>query len=161
MRVGIGYDAHRLVEGRTLVLGGVEIPHSKGLLGHSDADVLVHAICDAVLGAVGKGDIGAHFPDTDGRFKGILSLKLLDAVSETALKNGFKCANVDSAVVAQQPKLAPYIEQMKNNIAACLKIPVEDVNIKATTTEGMGFEGRQEGISAQAVVLMVKTGYRL
>ncbi len=161
MRVGIGYDAHRLVEGRALVLGGVNIPHRLGLLGHSDADVLVHAVCDAVLGAIGKGDIGSHFPDTDDRFKGVLSLELLESVSETARLCGFKCANVDTVIIAQQPKLAPHIAQMSANIAACLNIPVDNVNVKATTTEKMGFEGRQEGISAQAVVLMVTSSYRL
>jgi 2-C-methyl-D-erythritol 2,4-cyclodiphosphate synthase len=154
MRIGIGYDAHRLVEGRALVLGGVNIPHSLGLLGHSDADVLLHAISDAVLGAVGLGDIGRHFPDTDPAWKGADSRKILEAVCGMAREKGYSCGNVDAVVVAQKPKLAPYMGDMRINVAECLGIPVEDVNIKATTTEGLGPEGRCEGISAQAVVLM-------
>ena len=154
MRVGLGYDVHRLVEGRDLILGGVKIPFSKGLLGHSDADVLVHAISDAVLGAVGMGDIGKHFPDTDSRFKDISSLKILKSVQALAEQKGFCCANMDAVIVAQKPRLADYVDEMRQHIAAGLKIHHSDVNIKATTTEGLGFEGRQEGISAQAVVLM-------
>ncbi len=154
MRIGIGYDAHRLVEGRALVLGGVTIEHSLGLLGHSDADVLLHAISDAVLGAVGLGDIGRHFPDTDPAWKGADSRKILEAVCALAREKGYSCVNVDAVVVAQQPKLAPYMDVMCSNVAACLNISVEHVNIKATTTEGLGPEGRCEGISAQAVVLM-------
>jgi len=154
MRVGLGYDVHRLVEGRDLILGGVKIPFSKGLLGHSDADVLVHAIIDAVLGAVGMGDIGRHFPDTDSRFKDISSLNILKSVQALAEQKGFCCANVDAVIVAQKPKLADYMDEMRQHIAAALKVHNSDVNIKATTTEGLGFEGRQEGISAQAVVLM-------
>ena len=156
MRIGIGYDAHRLVEGRALVLGGVTIEHSLGLLGHSDADVLLHAISDAVLGAVGLGDIGRHFPDTDPAWKGADSSKILEAVCGMAREKGYSCGNVDAVVVAQQPKLAPYMDVMCGNVAACLNISVEQVNIKATTTEGLGPEGRCEGISAQAVVLMMK-----
>ena len=154
MRAGIGYDAHRLVEGRPLILGGVTIPHEKGLLGHSDADVLLHAICDALLGAAGLGDIGKHFPDTDPAYKGISSLKLLEAVGEKISRAGFSCANVDAVIVAQKPKLSPYMDDMKSNIAAALRIASDLVSIKATTTEGMGFEGRGEGISAQAVATL-------
>jgi len=154
MRIGIGYDAHRLVEGRALVLGGVTIEHNLGLLGHSDADVLLHAISDAVLGAVGLGDIGRHFPDTDPAWKGADSRKILEAVCGMTREKGYRCGNVDAVVVAQKPKLAPYMDVMCSNVAACLGIPVENVNIKATTTEGLGPEGRCEGISAQAVVIM-------
>jgi 2-C-methyl-D-erythritol 2,4-cyclodiphosphate synthase len=156
MRIGLGYDAHRFVEGRPLILGGVRIPFSKGLLGHSDADVLAHAICDAVLGAISMGDIGRHFPDTDSRFKDISSLIILEKVQAMALQNGFCCNNVDAVIIAQKPRLSKYMNKMKSNIAKGLNIKSRDVNIKATTTEGMGFEGRQEGISAQAVVLMKK-----
>ena len=156
MKVGLGYDAHRLVEGRPLILGGVKIPFSKGLLGHSDADVLAHAISDAVLGAIGMGDIGRHFPDTDNKFKNISSLKILDSIQAMAEQKGFHCINVDTVIIAQKPKLSEHINEMKTNIAKCLKIESSKVNIKATTTEGLGFEGRQEGISAQAVVLMEK-----
>lgn len=154
MRIGIGYDAHRLVAGRPLILGGVNIPYEKGLLGHSDADVLVHAVCDAVLGAIGEGDIGRHFPDTDNIFKGIASVKLLEQVYEMARRRGFVCINVDTVVICQAPRLAPYINAMRTTIATHLHLDPEAVNIKATTTEGMGFEGRGEGISAQAVVLL-------
>ena len=154
MRVGLGYDAHRLVEGRPLILGGVTIAFEKGLLGHSDADVLAHAVCDAVLGAIGMGDIGKHFPDTDDSFKGISSLKLLGDVQKKAEQKGFCCTNVDAVIIAQKPKLAMYMEAMKINIASALQIAPDAVNIKATTTEGMGFEGTGQGISAQAVVLM-------
>ncbi len=154
LRVGIGYDAHRLVEGRKLVLGGVEIPYSKGLLGHSDADVLLHSICDAILGALSLGDIGELFPDTDERFKGISSLLLLKEVNSTLKSRGYKVLNVDSVVVAQKPKLKPYREQMVKNISSVLDILPSQVSVKFTTTEGMGFEGKEEGISAQAVVLI-------
>jgi len=156
MRIGIGYDVHCLVENRALVIGGVTIPYSRGLLGHSDADVLLHAISDAVLGAAGLGDIGRHFPDTDPAWKGVDSLTILATVGELAREKGCTCINVDAVVVAQRPKLAPYMGDMRINVAECLNIPVEDVNIKATTTEGLGPEGRGEGISAQAVVLMMK-----
>jgi 2-C-methyl-D-erythritol 2,4-cyclodiphosphate synthase len=154
MRIGIGCDAHRLVEGRQLILGGVNIPHEKGLLGHSDADVLLHAVCDALLGAAGLGDIGRHFPDTDPAYKGITSLRLLEAVGEKISRAGFRCVNIDAVIVAQRPKLAPYMDDMKSNIAAALQVAPDAVNIKATTTEGMGFEGRGEGISAQAAAII-------
>lgn len=154
MRVGIGYDAHRLVEGRQLILGGVNIPYDKGLLGHSDADVLLHAICDALLGAAGLGDIGRHFPDTDERYRGISSVKLLVEVRKKMNDKGLHCGNVDAVIVAQQPKLAPYMDRMRDTIATALQIDPDAVTIKATTTEGMGFEGRGEGISAQAVTLV-------
>ena len=153
-RVGIGYDVHALEPGYDLIIGGVKIPHEKGLKGHSDADVLVHAICDALLGALSLGDIGQHFPDTDSRFKGISSLKLLSRVSELIREKGYTVVNVDSIVVAQRPKLAPFINQMKENISAVLGILPSQVSVKATTTERLGFEGREEGISAQAVVLL-------
>jgi len=157
-RVGIGYDVHRLEEGFKLVLGGVEIPHDKGLKGHSDADVLVHAVCDAILGALAIGDIGEHFPDTDERFRGISSLKLLEEVNEKANSLGYVVHNVDAVVVAQRPKLKPYKELMRENIAKILKIDKNFVSIKATTTERLGFEGREEGISAYAVVLLRREG---
>jgi 2-C-methyl-D-erythritol 2,4-cyclodiphosphate synthase len=156
MRIGTGYDAHRLVEDRPLILGGVNIPYSKGLLGHSDADVLVHAVCDAVLGALGLGDIGRHFPDTDNSYKDISSLKILESVQQMAEERNFYCGNVDATIVAQAPKLSNFMEQMKTNIAKGLKTSAEKINIKATTTEGMGPEGTGEGISAQAVVLMIE-----
>ena len=152
IRVGNGYDVHRLVEGRKLILGGVDVPHSMGLDGHSDADVLVHALCDALLGAVGAGDIGKHFPDTDPKWKGISNL--LKEVMRMC--KGFKLANADSVIVAQKPKLAPYIPEMKKNIAAILDVEADQINIKATTTERLGFAGREEGISAYAVALLVK-----
>jgi len=154
MRIGTGYDAHRLVEDRPLILGGVNIPYSKGLSGHSDADVLVHAICDALLGALGLGDIGRHFPDTDNSYKNISSLKILESVQQMAEERNFCCGNVDATIVAQEPKLSSFMEQMKINIAHSLNTSVENINIKASTTEGMGPEGKGEGISAQAVVLM-------
>ncbi|MCF6097574.1 2-C-methyl-D-erythritol 2,4-cyclodiphosphate synthase [Thermovorax subterraneus] len=156
MRVGIGYDAHRLVKGRKLVLGGVEIPYEKGLLGHSDADVLVHAINDALLGAAAMGDIGVHFPDTDPEYKDIRSILLLKRVGEMLKREGFGVVNIDSVICAERPKLFPYIDKMRENIAQALNISKDKVSIKATTTEGMGFEGRGEGISAQAVCLIKK-----
>ena len=156
LRIGQGYDVHRLVDGRPLILGGVRIPFLKGLIGHSDADVLVHAISDAILGAIGLGDIGKHFPDSDDSFKEISSLRILDSIYTLAEKRAFFCINVDSVIVAQKPKLSEYTDAMKINIAKHLHIEAEAVNIKATTTEGLGFEGRGEGISAQAVVLMEK-----
>jgi 2-C-methyl-D-erythritol 2,4-cyclodiphosphate synthase len=155
-RVGIGYDVHRLEEGYKLIVGGVEIPFERGLKGHSDADVLVHAICDAILGALALGDIGEHFPDTNEEFKGISSLILLKEVNKKAKNLGFQVVNVDSVVVAQRPKFSPYREKMRKNIANVLNIPVENVSVKATTTEKLGFEGRGEGISAKAVVLLRK-----
>jgi len=154
MRVGTGYDVHRLVEGRLLIIGGVKIPHSKGLLGHSDADVLLHAICDALLGAAALGDIGLHFPDNDDRYKDISSLLLLSRVGEMLNRRDYRIINIDSTVVAQHPRLAPYMQQMRENIAQALNITMEQVNVKATTTEGLGFEGSGEGISAQAIVLL-------
>lgn len=150
-RTGFGYDAHRLVPDRKLVLGGVEVPFEKGLLGHSDADVLLHAIADALLGAAGMGDIGVHFPDTDPAYKGISSRKLVRIVAEKINQNGFSIINVDSVIVAQRPKLAGFIPQMKENLASDLGLDDGRVNIKATTTEGMGPEGRGEGISSYAV----------
>jgi len=156
MRVGIGYDVHRLVEGRPLILGGSQIPFSKGLLGHSDADVLIHALGDAILGALGLGDLGRHFPDTDPQFKDVASMKLLAQIQAMAEEKGFCCMNVDATIVAQEPKLAPYVDTMAENISRCLKIEKGSVNIKAKTTEGLGFEGRGEGISAYAVVLIKK-----
>jgi len=156
MRVGIGYDAHRLVAGRKLVLGGVEIPFEKGLLGHSDADVLVHAINDALLGAAALGDIGVHFPDTDPEYKDIRSIILLERVGELLKNEGFEVLNIDSVICAERPKLSPYIDKMRENIAEALRISKDRVSVKATTTEGMGFEGRGEGISAQAVCLIEK-----
>ena len=153
-RIGHGYDVHRLVEDRALILGGVTIPYEKGLLGHSDADVLTHAVMDALLGAAGLGDIGRHFPDTDERFRGISSLLLLDHVRVVLLKAGYLPGNIDATVIAQRPKLAPYIEEMRQKIAETLHIPAESVNIKATTEEKLGFSGRGEGIAAHAVALI-------
>ena len=154
IRIGHGYDVHPLVAGRDLILGGVKIPHSKGLHGHSDADVLIHAICDACLGAAGLGDIGRHFPDTDPQYKNIDSRKLLRKVKEAINERGWKIANVDSTIVAQAPRIAPHLPQMIQNIAADLDIPQASVNSKATTTEKLGFAGREEGIAAHAVVLL-------
>ncbi len=154
MRIGHGYDVHRLVEGRKLILGGVDIPYDKGLLGHSDADVLLHAISDAILGAIAEGDIGKHFPDTDPRYKGADSLKLLAHVMKLADDKGYCLGNLDATIVAQRPKLAPYIQQMRENIAAVLAAGLDLVNVKATTTEELGFAGRGEGMAAYAVVLM-------
>ncbi|PKM79760.1 MAG: 2-C-methyl-D-erythritol 2,4-cyclodiphosphate synthase [Firmicutes bacterium HGW-Firmicutes-13] len=154
LRVGIGYDVHRLVEGRPLILGGIEIPNNKGLLGHSDADVLLHAIMDALLGAVGKGDIGKHFPDNDPDYRGISSLLLLERVMEVVKDQGFAVVNIDSVVMAEKPKLASYIPQMTSKIASVLEVEPSRINIKATTTEGLGFIGRGEGIAAQAAALV-------
>ena len=154
MRIGTGYDVHRLGEGLPLWLGGVQVPHSHGLIGHSDADVLLHAICDALLGAAALGDIGKHFPDTDPKYKGISSLKLLAHVGELLKKEGYHVGNIDSTIAAQRPKLAPHILQMRQNIADTLGIGLDQVSVKATTTEHLGFEGREEGISAQAVALI-------
>jgi 2-C-methyl-D-erythritol 2,4-cyclodiphosphate synthase len=156
MRVGFGYDAHRLVSGRLLILGGVEIPHHLGLSGHSDADVLTHAIGDALLGAVGAGDLGMHFPDTDAAFKGISSLILLERIMAVVRERGWRTVNVDAAIVAQAPRLAPHIPRMIDRLSPILGLPPGDVNIKATTTEKMGFPGREEGIAAYAVVLVEK-----
>jgi 2-C-methyl-D-erythritol 2,4-cyclodiphosphate synthase len=157
MRVGLGYDAHRLVAGRPLILGGVEIPHAQGLLGHSDADVLSHAIGDALLGAVGAGDLGTHFPDKDPAYEGISSLILLERIMAVVRDRGFAPVNVDATIVAQEPRLAPHIPAMQANLAPILGLTPNDVNIKATTTEQMGFTGRGEGMAAYAVVLVTKT----
>ena len=154
MRIGTGYDVHKLVENRKLILGGVEIPYEKGLLGHSDADVLVHAVMDALLGAAALGDIGLHFPDSDPAYKGADSLRLARRVSEILAENGYLIENVDSTVIAQAPKLRPYIDQMRQNIADALEIDVTQVSVKATTEEHLGFTGRGEGISSQAVALI-------
>ena len=155
-RVGMGYDVHKLVTGRKLILGGVEIQHDLGLLGHSDADVLLHAIKDAILGAAALGDIGRHFPDTDEVYKGISSMVLLSKVKDLILKEGYKVNNIDATIAAQQPKIAPYIKDMNENIAQTLKIEVSKVNVKATTTEGLGFVGNKEGIAAYAIVSLIK-----
>ena len=154
MRIGQGFDVHALVAGRKLVIGGVEIPHDKGLAGHSDADVLIHAICDALLGAAGLGDIGGHFPDSDARYKDIDSRKLLREVARLLAGNGLRVLNIDSTIIAQAPKMAPHITRMRNNSAADLGIPAADVNVKAKTTEQLGFAGRGEGIAAEAVALV-------
>lgn len=157
MRVGFGYDAHRLVSGRLLILGGVEVPHHLGLSGYSDADVLTHAIGDALLGAVGAGDLGRHFPDTDPAYKGISSLILLERIMTVVRERGWRTVNVDAAIVAQAPRLAPYIPRMIEQLSPILGLPPGNVNVKATTTEKMGFAGREEGIAAYAVVLVEKT----
>ena len=153
-RFGMGYDVHRLTEGRKLILGGVEIPWEKGLLGHSDADVLLHAITDALLGAAALGDIGRHFPDTDERFKGADSMKLLAEVVRLVHEKGYRVGNVDATIVAQAPKLAPHIEKMAENIARVLGVERDCVNVKATTEEGLGFTGTMQGMSATAVCLL-------
>jgi 2-C-methyl-D-erythritol 2,4-cyclodiphosphate synthase len=156
IRIGNGYDVHRLVEGRKLILGGVDIPHSVGLDGHSDADVLVHALCDALLGALGAGDIGAYFPDTDPKWKGVSSLILLKEVMRMCRGKGFELANADTVIVAQKPKLAAHLQEMEKNIAVTLEVETSQINIKATTTEKLGFAGREEGIAAYAVALLIK-----
>lgn len=155
-RIGHGYDVHKLVECRDLILGGVHIPHKLGLLGHSDADVLIHAIMDAIIGALGLGDIGKHFPDNDEKYKGISSMKLLTNVRELMIKNSAEIVNIDATVIAQKPKLLAYIPQMRENIAEVLGCSVDRINIKATTEEHLGFTGREEGISAHAVTLITK-----
>jgi len=154
MRIGFGYDSHRLVNGRKLILGGKEIPHDKGLLGHSDADALVHSICDAILGAAGEGDIGRHFPDTDHTYKNISSIKLLQMVGLLADKKGYLVNNIDSTILLEAPKLVEYKDEMTKNIADALHIASDRVNIKAKTNEGMGFVGRKEGVAAFAVVTL-------
>ena len=156
MRVGMGYDVHKLVEGRKLILGGVEIPYEKGLLGHSDADVLLHAIMDSLLGAAALGDIGKHFPDTDEKYKGISSLKLLGYVGELLDEKGFIIENIDATIIAQKPKMRPHIDLMRSNIAETLKIDIDQVNVKATTEEGLGFTGSGEGISSQSICALEK-----
>ena len=155
-RIGNGYDVHRLIEGRKLILGGVEIPHSLGLDGHSDADALVHALCDAILGACGAGDIGGYFPDTDRQWKNVSSLLLLKKVGEVCNERQFEVANADTIIVAQKPKLAPFIREMKQNIADTLGLKTSQINIKATTTETLGYAGREEGIATYAVALLIK-----
>ena len=154
MRIGMGYDVHKLTEDRKLILGGVEIPYEKGLLGHSDADVLIHAIMDALLGAAALGDIGQHFPDTDPQYKGISSIRLLEHVGKLLEDHFYIIGNIDATVIAQKPKLAPYREQMTKNIAKALKISENQICVKATTEEGLGFTGRGEGIAAQAIALL-------
>ena len=154
MRIGHGYDVHRLVEERKLIMGGVHIPWVKGLLGHSDADVLLHAIADAILGAIGEGDIGRHFPDTDPAYKGADSLKLLAHVMSLADGRGYRLGNLDATIIAQMPKMAPHIESMRQNIASVLNANISQINVKATTEEGLGFSGAGEGIAAHAVVIM-------
>ena len=151
MRVGLGYDVHKLVEDRKLIIGGVEIPYEKGLLGHSDADVLIHAIIDSLLGACALGDIGKHFPDTDPRFKGISSIKLLEKTAELIHQNEYFVNNIDATIVAQKPKMLPHIEKMRINISKALNIDIDKINIKATTEEGLGFTGEMLGISSQSI----------
>ncbi|TLS35542.1 2-C-methyl-D-erythritol 2,4-cyclodiphosphate synthase [Pseudalkalibacillus caeni] len=157
IRVGQGFDVHQLAEGRPCIIGGVEIPHEKGLLGHSDADVLLHAIADAALGAIGEGDIGKHFPDTDEAYKDADSKKLLSSVWKLVKDRGYELGNVDCTVIAQRPKMAPYIRQIQETVAGLLESEVFNVNVKATTSEKLGFTGREEGIAAQAVILIQKT----
>ncbi len=154
MRIGQGYDVHQLVEGRPLILGGVTIPHRLGLLGHSDADVLVHAIMDSLLGALALGDIGQHFPDTDSNFKGADSLELLKNVLELIRKKGYKLVNLDSQIIAEKPKLAPYIPEMRQRLAQTCSCDINQISVKATTTEKLGFIGKEKGIAAQAIVLL-------
>ena len=156
MRAGIGYDVHKLVDGRDLILGGVKIPYEHGLLGHSDADVLLHAICDALLGAAGEGDLGRHFPDSDQKYKGISSIKLLEEVKNLLENRGYRLSNLDASIVCQRPKLSPHIGQMVENIASALETGQDRVNVKATTTEELGFAGRGEGIAAYCVVMIEK-----
>ncbi|WP_326512930.1 2-C-methyl-D-erythritol 2,4-cyclodiphosphate synthase [Clostridium intestinale] len=156
MRVGLGYDVHALVENRKLILGGVQIPFEKGLLGHSDADVLIHAIMDSLLGAAALGDIGRHFPDTDERYKGASSIELLKYVGKLLNEKGYIINNIDSTIIAQKPKLSPYIPSMIDNIAEALNISIEDLNIKATTEEGLGFTGKGEGISSHSICSIIK-----
>lgn len=151
MRVGMGYDVHKLVEGRDLIIGGVKIPHTLGLLGHSDADVLLHAIMDALLGAAALGDIGKHFPDTDPQYKGISSVKLLEHVAKLIAEKGYVVGNIDATIIAQKPKMRPYIAEMEQNIAKALGIDESQINVKATTEEGLGFTGTEQGISSQAI----------
>lgn len=156
MRVGLGYDVHKLVEGRKLIIGGVNVPHEKGLLGHSDADVLIHAIMDGMLGALALGDIGKHFPDTDEKYKGANSMKLLEYVNHLINEKGYEINNIDSIIVAQSPKMAPHIEQMRRNIATVLNTDINNISVKATTEEGLGFTGEKQGISSQSICLLNK-----
>ena len=154
MRIGLGYDVHRLVEGRDLIIGGINIPYEKGLLGHSDADVLVHAIIDSLLGASALGDIGTLFPDTDPKFKDVSSIKLLEEVGKLLNEHKYSINNIDSTIIAQKPKMSPFIKEMRENIAEALKIDVTRINVKATTEEGLGFTGTGEGISSQSICLI-------
>ncbi|NLL30981.1 MAG: 2-C-methyl-D-erythritol 2,4-cyclodiphosphate synthase [Clostridiales bacterium] len=154
MRIGLGYDVHKLVDNRDLIIGGVNIPYEKGLLGHSDADVLLHAICDSILGAAALGDIGKHFPDTDERFKGASSLTLLKEVGILIKNKGYKVGNIDATIIAQKPKMLPYIENMRENIAKALEIDKDQINVKATTEEGLGFTGNGEGIKANSIAML-------
>ncbi|GAA0784226.1 2-C-methyl-D-erythritol 2,4-cyclodiphosphate synthase [Hathewaya limosa] len=154
MRIGMGYDVHKLVENRDLILGGVNIPYEKGLLGHSDADVLLHAICDSLLGAAALGDIGTHFPDTDKKYKGISSLILLEHVGTLITNKGYKIGNIDATIIAQKPKMASHITIMRQNISTALNIDIDKINVKATTEEGLGFTGEGKGISAQCISLL-------
>lgn len=156
MRVGLGYDVHKLVEGRRLILGGVDVQHEKGLLGHSDADVLIHAVMDSILGALALGDIGKHFPDTDETYKGADSMKLLEFVYNLIKEKGYCIGNIDCTIIAQSPKMAPYIQNMRGNIAKTLNTSIDNINVKATTEEGLGFTGAKEGIAAQSICLLVK-----
>lgn len=156
MRIGLGYDVHKLVSDRKLILGGVEIPYEYGLLGHSDADVLLHAIMDSLLGASALGDIGKHFPDTDPKYKGISSIALLKEVRKLLYENGYKISNIDSTIIAQKPKMAPHIPLMRKNIANALNIDIDQINVKATTEEGLGFTGEGLGISSQSICLLYK-----
>jgi len=156
MRVGLGYDVHKLVPNRDLILGGVKIPHTLGLLGHSDADVLIHAIMDSLLGAAALGDIGKHFPDTDAKFKGICSIKLLTEVRILLSRNNYRIENIDATIIAQRPKMAPHIISMRQNISEALDISINQINVKATTEEGLGFTGIEEGISSQSICLISK-----
>ena len=156
MRIGLGYDVHKLVEGRPLIIGGVNVPHEKGLIGHSDADVLIHAIMDGMLGALALGDIGKHFPDNDEKYKGADSMKLLQCVNELIEEKGYKINNIDSIIIAQSPKMAPHIEQMRKNIANVLNTDIDNISVKATTEEGLGFTGKKEGIASQSICLLIK-----
>lgn len=156
MRIGLGYDVHKLVEGRPLIIGGVNIPHEKGLLGHSDADVLIHAIMDGMLGALALGDIGKHFPDTDEEYKGADSMKLLKCVNDLINEKGYVVNNIDSIIIAQSPKMAPHIQSMRKNIADVLNTSIDNISVKATTEEGLGFTGTKQGISAQSICLLNK-----
>lgn len=160
-RIGQGYDVHAFAEGRPLIIGGVTIPHDKGLIGHSDADVLLHAITDAALGAIGEGDIGRHFPDTDAAFKDADSAKLLEEIWKIVEERGYEIGNIDCTIIAQRPKMAPHIEDIRGRVAQLLKADVSQVNVKATTTEKLGFTGREEGIASLASILLVKKGAAL
>jgi 2-C-methyl-D-erythritol 2,4-cyclodiphosphate synthase len=155
IRIGFGYDVHRLVTGRSLILGGVKIPHTYGLLGHSDADVITHALCDAILGAAALGDLGRHFPDRDPRYAGISSIKLLEEVIQKIVSSGWRLGNADITLVAQSPKITPFVAEMEKNISEACKVSVDQINIKATTTEGLGFTGNREGMAAYAVVTII------